>query len=455
MKTKFFFWLLCFAFVPLTASATEATSTPTSTPETQVSPVTPQLIAKIAEAKLLLGPAKLNYQLKTVYRKVTKGKQKGKTVLSHYELGQKDILLAVFDPAAQTTSIVRGTQRGRTMAFEDPNVAVQLTSFNGVNSRFRVSKPSGGFVLALKYLISPTESGSKASIEGSLEEATYVPYSPELNEPEIVAYGARYLDGIIERATYELQLYPSVSEPGKTVVEAVKPALVKALILAEHTNGWELMTTDDPRGVIDRVNVLFAANGEATYRYSGSSAGARGLSQFISSTYRGLVERHPRANLQPDFTLGMADHVNSVKATYLLLDDYINGVKQRASAGFSSGSAFDYGVAAYNGGVVRVARAVNTFGPNWNQDQSQQLSGLRAQVDALKAAEANLKTKAKKAKDSKTKNALTAELKQTRQRLSHAREQLSGAESSTLRAETVGYLQKIYRVISYLHASES
>lgn len=455
MKTKFFLSFLLFIFTPFTALAQGATSTPTSTPKTQLSSSTPQLIAKVTEAKFLLSPLKLNYQLKAVYQKVTKGKQKGKTVLSRYELTQKDILLAVFDPIAQTTSVVRGTQRGRTMAFQDPNVTVELTSFNGVNSRFKVSKPSGGFVIALKYLISPTESGSKASIEGSLEEATYVPYSPELNRPEVVAYGASYLNNLIERATYELQLYPSVSEPGKTVVEAIKPALVKALLLAEHTNGWELMTTEDPRGVIDRVNVLFATNGEVTYRYSGSSAGARGLSQFIPSTYRGLVQRHPRANLEPDFVRGMSDHVNSVKATYLLLDDYINGVKQRASAGFSSGSAFDYGVAAYNGGVVRVARAVNTFGPNWNQDQSQQLSALRAQVDALRATEADLKAKVKKAKDSKTKNALTTELKQTQRHLSLTREQLSGVESSTLRAETVGYLQKIYRVISYLHTQEN
>ena len=136
---------------------------------------------------------------------------------------------------------------------------------------------------------------------------------------------------------------------------------------------------------------------------------------------------------------------------YLLLDDYAGAVRIKASQGFSEGQVFDYGAASYNGGVTRVALAVNTYGTNWNQDQSAQIAGLNAQVQSLSSQSKSLKQKIKKTTDSKSRAVLQAQLKTTTQSLAEAKNQLSQAQSATLRAETVNYLKKIYRVIPYFN----
>ena len=83
------------------------------------------------------------------------------------------------------------------MVFPDPAVSVKLTYFNGVNSRFEVDQPANGTVLALKYLISNPDSGNKAAIEAGLSPAIYVPYSQNLDTPDVITYGQNYLNGVI------------------------------------------------------------------------------------------------------------------------------------------------------------------------------------------------------------------------------------------------------------------
>jgi hypothetical protein len=415
-------------------------------------PATPLLIAKIKEAKELLKPIKANYQLNAIY---TTNKKTKKKALTGYSLGLRDLFVAILDPATGEIKITGAMQNGKTFTFPDPNFNIKLVRFNGVNSRFQVSQPAGGIVIALKYLITPVESGSKAAIEGAMYDAYYTPYSPELNTPEIAAYGAKYLDGVISEVATHLANYPSVSVPGKTITEAINPALVKALVYAEHTDGGEVLNTPDVNAVIDRVRVLFAVNENDTYRYSGSSAGALGISQFIKGTYDGLVKRHTAANLIPDFRSGMGDHINSIKSTYLLLDDYIHSVRERATDTFIPGQAFDFGVAAYNGGTVRVARALNAFGINWNSDQAFQLrdakqadiNGLAARVEAQRKATIAQKDKTKRAQ-------MQQELDAMRVQLTALKDEFTKLDNATLRDETRGYLQKIYKVIAHFNVQQ-
>ena len=130
------------------------------------------------------------------------------------------------------------------------------------------------------------------------------------------------------------------------------------------------------------MNILLALNGPDTYKYSVSNDGyaSRGIAQFVKSTYDSLVKRHPEAFLNPDYVAGMQDHVNSIKAMYLLLDDYAGDVRIKAAQGFVASRVFDYGAASYNGGTTRVAKAVNAFGDSWNEDKSGQINALSAQV---------------------------------------------------------------------------
>lgn len=452
MTLKIKFTLLLFFFFTLShsANAQSSSSSPGSilSPTQLTTPQEPELVARIKQAKTFLNAEKLNYALKPVY---TKNKKTGKTVLSSYQLHLKDIALAIWDPASQSVVVTKAMQKGKSFTFPDKNFDIKLVRFNGVNSNFQVNKPEGGKVIALKYLITPTESGSKSKIENELYEAVYVPYSTYLDTPEVAAYGEKYLSDIIDQVAKELSTYASSVDSSKTIIEVIKPSLVRALVYAEHMDGYELAATPDPRNIISRINTLFAGNEGDTYRYSVSSAAARGISQFIPSTYEALVKRHVGANLIPDFEAGMSDHKNSIKATYLLLDDYIQAVKARTPQEFIEGQAFDFGVASYNGGVARVARALKAFGQSWNQDPTSIKNELKGQISAL-AASIETQRQATLAEKDKVKRAQKqTALDNARAELKLLKSRLADLEDSTLRAETIGYLQKIYKVIPFFN----
>lgn len=147
-------------------ASTSQESTATSTPQVLglQAPAIPPLVIKIQRAKNLLAPIKLKYNIVPIYKNKTTGKGKAKKtvkVLSGYSLQSKDIILEIYDPATDNFKTITGTQTATSMSFPNSDVDVQLTRFNGVNSKFTVSRPAGGFVMALKYLISPVEAGAK------------------------------------------------------------------------------------------------------------------------------------------------------------------------------------------------------------------------------------------------------------------------------------------------------
>jgi hypothetical protein len=411
----------------------------------------PPIIQEINTAKSELANITLNHALDAVYKNV-KNKKTGKTtkVISKYNLTDKDIALAILDPSTNNIIITVGRLNGKTMTFPDPAVSVKLTRFNGVNSRFEVDQPAGGTVLALKYLISNPDSGSKAAIEAGLSPSVYVPYSQNLNSPDVITYGQNYLNGVINTVADQLYGLPSQAIPGQTITQAVPPAFIKSLVYAEHSDTTSILN-GNVQGALDQMNILMALNGPDTYKYSVSTASARGIAQFVPSTYQSLVQRHPEAFLNPNFVAAMQDHVTSIKAMYLLLDDYAGDIRIKASQGFVASRVFDYGAASYNGGTTRVAKAVNAFGDLWNQDRSGQINALSAQVTSDKSQVASLKAKIKKTSDKKTKASLQSQLATAQSQLSSSTSQLATTQSASLRNETVNYLAKIYKVIQYFN----
>lgn len=416
---------------PITATST---STASSTSTGLSMPPEPQILVQISQAKQLLDAVQLNYAISPVYKNV-RNRKTGKTTrtLASYNLWAKDIALAILDPSTGNIKVTMGMQTGKAMKFSDPNFDIKLSYFNGVNSKFTVNQPAGGIVLALKYLIAGTETGSKNAIVASLSPSVYVPYSSALSDPAVAQYGADYVNGVIKTVVAQLQGLPSSAIPGDTITQAIPPAMIKALVYAEHTDTTTALN-GDVQNSVDQLNILFATNQGDAYKYSVSTAGARGIAQFIPSTYTSLVQRHPEANLIPDFAAGMSDHVNSIKAMYLLLDDYAGDVRVKAAQGFASGRVFDYAAASYNGGTTRVANAVNTYGQDWNADHTDQINALNSEV-------ASLKYQIKKTKDKKTKAALQAQE-------SSDINQLADLKSASLKSETVNYLAKIYKVIT-------
>lgn len=406
------------------------------------------LLEKVAQAKQLLEPIKLNYALTAQYKTVKK-----KKTLSHYTLTVKDLAVAVFDPATGSILTTSAMQRGSEFEFPDKNVDIKKIRFNGVNTRFQVNKPSGGLVVALKYLITPVESGSKAAIEQAMYPALYTPYSPELTGIETSSAGDAYLTSVIQSAAAALAAKQSVSVPGKTIPEAIKPELVRALLYAEHMDTTEFLNTSNTQSLIDKVNVLLATNKGDTWKYSVSSAGAAGISQFIPSTYASLVKRHADVALIPDFVAGMRDHVNAVKATFILLDDYIKAVQDRAPEYFLSGHAFDYGVAAYNGGPARVALAAKQFGTAWYEDQSARLAPFDEQIALQTKVVQGLQSQIKKTKVKAQKTKLQATLNSEQRKLEQAKAERAALDKAVLRNETVNYVLKIHRLVQVFNAN--
>jgi hypothetical protein len=443
--------LLSLIIVPF-SSVVRADTIPTQ----QVAPsIMPPTLIKIMDAKATLTTINLNYQLSPIYRTVVKKVKKKKTyqqILTGYQLGSKDIAVAVLDPNTNQIHVVVGQQSGRQMSFNDPVVNLQLVRFNGVNSRFQVNSPAGGKVLAVKYLITSQESGSKSVIEQNLRPVVYVPFSPNLESPDLELVGANYLSNLISSVAQDLQNIPSQSIPGKSITEAIPPAMIKALIYAEHTS-YAPANAAEAQASFSQLNVLFAGNQEDTYKYSVSNDGysSVGISQFIPSTYQSLVQRHPNNGLIADYRSGMENHRNAIKAMYLLLDDYAGAVRVKAHEGFASGRVFDYAAASYNGGTTRVANAVENFGDKWNEDRNGQANALRGQLGSLSNQTNSLKKQIRASKNKKVKAALQSELGSAQAKISNVNDQIDQIDSATLRSGTINYLNKIYGVIQYFN----
>jgi hypothetical protein len=443
-----------------TVVPTESSTPPTPTPTPAPTSVTiPTLLEQIHQAKQLLGPVNLNYAINPHYRTAKTGKGKSaktKSVIASYSLDARDIGLAILDPSSGSiTATIGSLNSNDQVTFPDQNYSITLNSFNGVNSDFTVSKPAGGMVLALKYLVSGTDSApTKNAIVASLSPVIYVPYSNALAQPALAAYGDQYINSVIQNVIGQLQYLPSQSVPGETVTQAVKPSIVKALVYSEHTSGSAADYQNNAQDLVNRVNVLFAGNEMTTFAYSASFTGARGIAQFEPGTYAALVQKHPEAHLISDFVAGTSDHVNAVKAMYLLLDDDIGSVRVRTADAFNQSYMYDYGAASYNGGTSRVVAAVKQFGTAWYSSHDDLAAQAQASIGASKTWAAQIKAALKKTKDKATKATLNADLATASANLATAQGQLSAVQSASLRAQTVGYLAKMHSLIQLFNGQQ-
>jgi hypothetical protein len=216
----------------------------------------------------------------------------------------------------------------------------------------------------------------------------------------------------------------------------------------------EFLNTTDTKFLADKVNVLLGGNKEETWKYSVSSAGAAGISQFIPSTYASLVKKHKDVNFISDFVTGMRNHNNALKATFVLLDDYIAEVRDRAPQHFIPGHAFDYGVAAYNGGPVRVSRAAKQYGATWYEANSSELANLESSIAVGKKNLQSIRARFFASKDKKLRANLQTQADNQRADLKQLTEKRDSIKAGTLRTETVNYVLKIHRLIQHFNSNQ-
>src|SRR5918912_4238770 len=90
---------------------------------------------------------------------------------------------------------------------------------------------------------------------------------------------------------------------------------------------------------------------------------------MIPKTYQAIRERHPQAQLNPDFVAGMRDHDNAAAAMLLYMQDTWNGLikEDEVVNALKSGVATpaELLAAGYNSNPMRLAKYLSRGGNDW------------------------------------------------------------------------------------------
>ena len=283
---------------------------------------------------------------------IKKGRKKERLVVRM--IVKPNFLLAVEDLKERKIRQVLITSRG----YVTEGFHVTRIKANGVASRFEVTYPENMAILALRTTV---RSGS------GLKEVVYTPYSPEIDTKEVRKAGLDYLMGRITLARSDLaakrvRLAEFDSGDGTPMEVSLVLSIIEHIdpLRFEHCNGNEI-------ALVHEVLAIIGANTTEAYRYSKSSAGARGLFQFIPATYRMLLGRYRNAGLTRDFVSGSNDHVNAAKASLLLFNSDLASLPERLwSAAREDGRSLGMFIAAaYNCGPRRVEKSARACKGRW------------------------------------------------------------------------------------------
>lgn len=413
---------------------TTATTTPAALPDSR-------LIQAVARGKALLIGQKISMATKATT-----------------DQDWRVVHLAVWTPETDGLVMIRIKKKGPSAVVLDPgDFTVKVRTASSLNSTYDIASKSNPsykpVVVAIRYpLYHPVTTGKKTTY--TIEEVIYTPYARDLHTTEAIARGKVYLDRQVDDIYQELQQkkVPSATYPQKLVTDVVRPEVAKAILLIEHTDQTSLK--NDPQNTLESFYVELGLNERLTYAYEESPVGASGAPQFMPATYK-LLTRQTELELDPDFTRGMRDLDNSMKAQVVYLDRILSVMPDAVQEAYLSQpyEAGAYVVASYNAGEVRVKRAVQAWGDDWDTTHSGQTTTLQkkqktltTQVTNLKA---KLKTKAVKASAAKT-TAAKKELATAQANLNVVNSQIDALQKNSLRPETFYYLQKYRTILPYI-----
>ena len=324
-----------------------------------------KLINKIEDGKNLLeNSAQLRFE--EASQKDKKGriiKKKGQPVM---EMIRKEIALAILDTETgdvfekrywlNVADINKANElrkkyqnnpdklpRFRSVS-SDEEFLVISNWWNSFNSDLLVIKDgtTGGryVVVANKYLISNEDLAYPEDQKGhKYSDIVYVPYSPALKDKTIITAGKQFLNDHVNQAFKELNESGVVSKAfsNQLITETMTQTFVKNIFLTEQTDPMMMFVSNDGGlELVERVLIRLGTNGEKAFRYTVSKTGASGLGQIMPKTYASMFKSYSSAQLIKNTDIGRLDVKNGIKATILVLDDHLLGVKNRA---YSNGSA--------------------------------------------------------------------------------------------------------------------
>jgi hypothetical protein len=367
-----------------------------------------------------------------------------------------DMTLAVWDRASDKIDLYEAAKQGLKLSIKTPgapNIRVKLSS--KLYSRYEVFGDSNKLVVGVIYPVASLTWINKTKVY-TTKDVVHVPYSNAFYTPDVLAGGSNYLSYRIKDAFDELAHKQVLSRafPAKPVIEVIDPYLIKSIAIIEHTNYQSLARPDDPESAIGYFLVNLALNQEEAFDESVSSAGARGLVQFIPSTYALTVRNRPDMGLIKDFQAGMADHKNAIMAEVAYLDQALaempDGLKKLYSS--DSARAAEFLAAAYNGGTSRVKTAYNVWGDDWVGSHVAEIGQLDVRNEALIDEIEAMKAKLKKTTDRKLITQLENKIWSQRVVRKGVLNRLAELNKGSLKKETVQYVAKLKKVYGMLTA---
>jgi len=404
-------------------------------------PPAPSIIDAIARGKNLLAPVLADFKSKEAKVKPLASKT-----------GQTAAALAVWNKAADTVTVYGGTRGLKYFTADANGPVVPIVSLAGYQTAYRDNDPNTVVVGTVQAAM--TKITVKKKIQYKPIFSYYVPYSSELYSPETLAAGSDYLSSLIKDAFDDLDAKQITSRayPGQPLTAVIDPYLIKSIAVIENADS-QIYEDNNSEDALGRFLVKLALNKEGALGSVVSSAGARGMVQFIPSTYKIMVTKRPDLALIPDFAKGMADHKNAIKAEAAYLDMILADLPQSVRDTYSTnkGAAAEYIAAGYNGGSVRVKKAIMTWGDDWSVSHASDYAALAAKAASLKSRIAQIDKKLKTASAAAAKT-LKAERAQDVSARATALANAAKIKNTWIVAETAGYVVKLRRVYTMLAA---
>ena len=213
-------------------------------------------------------------------------------------------------------TVLRMDEKGR----NDQGFTVTWPIDNFINTKFHVEKPEGYIVFAQRRPVR-APSYDSASATNGYQMGVYTSYAPEMDTKTMRAAGMEYLRHLQRLAYMRIKDHDvrSLVNSDTTVADRIPTSMVVRLMITEHIDPLHMKYVGIEQ-CIHEVLLTIAANKSRAYAYAKSSAGARGLSQFIESSYQMVRNNYPKALLEPNFERGMGDLRNAVLASILHLD---------------------------------------------------------------------------------------------------------------------------------------
>ncbi len=429
--------------VPIVAPVVPTETAAPVVSEPVAAPIKMNALEAVAKGKELLAPVLADFKSKEAKVKPLAAKS-----------GATAAALAIWDKKADTVTIYGGTRGAKFFTADGGSPVVPIVSVSGSQTAYRDSDPNTVVVGTVQASLAKVKIKKRTVYKPVF--SYYVPYNSDLYSTETLANGSDYLSNLIKDAFSDLDAKQIKSRafPGQPLTAVIDPYLIKSIAVIEHADG-QIYAADNSEDALGRFLVKLALNKEEALNSALSVAGARGMVQFIPSTYKLLVKNRPDLALIPDFAKGMADHQNAIKSEAAYLDMILADLPQSVRDIYvkDKGAAASYIAAGYNGGSARVKKAIRVWGDDWSISHANEYARLAAKAALLKSRIAQIDKKLKLAKTT------AAEKKSLKSERAKAVADRAGAladaaiiKNSWLVAETAGYVVKLRRVYTMLAA---